>query len=80
MKTYEELLAQLEQLRAEATTAGFELFGTILTAEESAITDLVIQSDDLYDKLCNHLEYACEELNIDSEGYLPCVSFVKAID
>jgi hypothetical protein len=80
MKTYDELLAQLEQLRAEATAAGFELCGAILTTEESAITDLVMQSDDLYDKLCTQLEYACEELNIDSEGYMPCVSFVKAID
>lgn len=77
---HEELLAKLELLRAEATAAGFELVGTILTAEESAITDLAMQSDDLYDSLCNNLEYACEHLNIDSEGYMPCVMFIKVID
>ena len=77
---YEELLAQLEQLRAKANEAGFELIGTIATKEESAITDLAMESDDLYDALCNNLEYACEHLNISSEGYAPCVVFVKCID
>ena len=39
--TLQRLLTKLELLRAEATAAGFELVGTILTAEESAITDAI---------------------------------------
>jgi len=77
---YELLLAELETLRAKANEAGFELVGTILTKQETELTDLVMQNDTAYDALCNAIEYACESLNIDSEDFMPCVCIVKSSD
>ena len=77
---YDALLAKLEALRAEANQAGFELIGTILTKQETALTDLVMSDDNVYDTLCNAVYYACEELDIDPEGFMPCVCIVKSFD
>ena len=78
--SYETLLAKLEALRTEANQAGFELIGTILTKQETALTDLVMSDDSVYDALCNAVGYACEELDIDSDGFMPCVCVVKSFD
>jgi hypothetical protein len=77
--TYEALLAEFEALRDKANQAGFECIGTILTKEESALTDLVMTDDGLYDSLCNAINYASEELDVDPEGYSPVVCIVKVL-
>lgn len=78
--TYETLLAEFEALRAKANEAGFECIGTILTAEETRLTDLVMTDDGVYGALCNAVDYACEELDIDNDGYLPVVCIVKCLE
>ena len=77
---YEILLAKLEALRTEANQAGFELIGTVLTKQETALTDIVMSDDTVYDALCNAVSYACEKLDIDPEGFMPCVCIVKSFD
>lgn len=76
---HEELLAEFEALRAKAEKAGFECIGTILTAEETALTDLVMSDDGVYDALCNAVDYACEHLDISNEGFSPVVCVVKCL-
>ena len=78
--TYEALLAEFEALRQRANEAGFECIGTILSKEETELTDLVMTDDGVYDALCNAVDYACEELGISNEGFSPVVCIVKCLD
>lgn len=73
---FEELNEKFAELRKLAEEAGYELYGAILTPEESKLADTVMQSDDLYMALDDQLMLAGEHLGIDVEDYVPCVCFV----
>ena len=74
--TYEQLLAEFEALAEKCAENDFHLVGAILTPEEFLVSNMVNAHDDLFGKMCETVDYACEDEGLSPDDLYPTV-FVK---